>query len=104
MREENFMGPDTEQKRWMLESISKDYQSEGPLPPVSDLSTCMSQIDPREMAEAVCFLEYQTIRNASSQFALLRLDKLEETFSVSHAVQEDLRKIFFSVAEHFRRG
>lgn len=92
-----------EHKKLLLDKIIKNYQTEGPLPSIKDLNSCLSHMDPRELAQAIYCLEYKDYTKTILDSSLYQMGKLEKQLDISHDVKNDIEKIFMAVAEHFRR-
>ncbi len=94
---------DLEQKRFILESIMGAYQASGPLPSIGDLKSCLSQMDPKELAQAIFCLEYQGASSNLFELSNLKWDDLENQVCFSQDTKNNIEKIFVAVVEYFRR-
>ena len=92
-----------EHKRQIIEKIAGSYQTEGPLPSLGDLHSCITQMDPKELAQAIYLLEYNECRNSLSDLPVFQMDGLNNRIYFSKGLKNDVEKIFMAVAEHFRR-
>lgn len=92
-----------EHKKLLLDKIIKNYQTEGPLPSIKDLNSCLAHMDPRELAQAIYCLEYKDYTKTIVDSSIYQMGKLEKQLDISHDVKNDIEKIFMAVAEHFRR-
>src|SRR5215831_19343852 len=90
-------------KRQILEKIAGSYQTEGPLPSLNELHSCITQMDPKELAQAIYLLEYNECRNSLSDLPIFHSDGLNNRIYFSKGLKNDIEKIFMAVAEHFRR-
>ncbi|GEM_PF-2268801 len=92
-----------EHKKLLLDKIIKNYQTEGPLPSIKDLHSCLSHMDPKELAQAIYCLEYKDYVKNILETPVFHTGKFEAQLDVSHDVKNDIEKIFMAVAQHFRR-
>ena len=93
----------SEHKRLLLEKITEEYRSEGPLPLLEQLHHFISCLNPQEFAKAIYMLESKEDRYAFLYPQGNKLNLDEEKIIDSRQIKEDLGKIFIAVAEHFRR-
>lgn len=94
---------DLEHKMMILEKIVGTYSAEGPLPPIHELNSCISQMDPKELAQAIYLLEYNDCRSSLSDSHSSLDAKLKNRIYFSKGLKNDIEKIFMAVVEHFRR-
>ncbi len=94
---------DLEHKMMILEKIVGTYSAEGPLPPIHELNSCISQMDPKELAQAIYLLEYNDCRGSLSDSHRSLDAKLKNRIYFSKGLKNDIEKIFMAVVEHFRR-
>ncbi len=94
---------DLEHKKLILEKIVGGYHTEGPLPSLHELNSCISQMDPKELAQAIYLLEYNDCRITLADLPMAGGEKLETRLYFSRGLKSDIEKIFMAVVEHFRR-
>ncbi|MFO1520137.1 MAG: hypothetical protein U1F57_10820 [bacterium] len=97
------MMTDLDHKRLILEKIVGAYQTEGPLPSLGELHSCISQMDPKELAQAIYLIEYNECRNSLADVTYNFQDGFKNRLYSSKGLKNDIEKIFMAVAEHFRR-
>ncbi len=93
-----------EHQQMLLEKIVGAYQSDGPLPALSDLHSCITRMDPKELAQAIYFLQYNECLNVFSGLPLYENENLNHRLFFSKGMKTNIEKIFMAVVEHFRRG
>ena len=92
-----------EHKKQIIEKIAGSYQTDGPLPSLNDLHSCITQMDPKELAQAIYLLEYNECRTSLSDLPIIQNDDFSNHIYFSKGLKNDIEKIFMAVAEHFRR-
>jgi hypothetical protein len=97
------MVTDIEHKKLILDKIVGAYYTEGPLPTLNELNSCISQMDPRELAHAIYLLEYSECVPSLARVQANSDEKLQNQVFFSKGLKNDIEKIFMAVAEHFRR-
>lgn len=95
---------DLEHKKLLLDKITGSYESDGPLPPLRDLTSFIVRMDPKELADAIYLLEsHRCLRTLPDLFSVQDKD-MKGRIDSSRGVKDNMQKIFMAVAEHFRRG
>ncbi len=95
--------PDLEHKKFILEQIAGNIQTDGPIPSIPDLNFFLSKMDPNELAQAIYLLQYQECKKSFSSSSLIGEEALRDRVFFSQEIKSEIEKIFMAVAEHFKR-
>ncbi|MBL7685180.1 MAG: hypothetical protein JNK65_03990 [Deltaproteobacteria bacterium] len=90
-------------KKIIIDKIISGYHTEGPLPSLKELNSCLEQMDPQELAKAIFVSEHNHCKTVlSTRSNLLDPNKNTHLF-FSQSVTDDVQKIFIAIAQHYKK-